>query len=335
MEPILDVRDLKAHFFTRRGVVKAVNGMSFRLHAGETLGIVGESGSGKSVSQMSLLRLLPSPPLKIVGGEAFFRGKDLLRASDAELRAIRGDRISVIFQEPMTSLNPYLRIGAQVVEPLLVHRKMTRAEAWHEAEAALDRVGIPATRNALDAYPHEFSGGMRQRVMIAMALTTRPEVLIADEPTTALDVTVQAQILALLKDIQRETGMAIVLITHDLGVVAGLADRVLVMYGGRVFEEGSAEQVFYASRHPYTMGLLRSTPRLDVDTEVLPSIAGVPPDLARVGEGCPFFERCPVRLPQCSLFPAAREFGSGHVGYCHWKGEGSPWEVPARFVSKG
>ncbi len=263
MEPILELKNLTASFHTRRGIVKAVNGISFSVAKGETLGIVGESGSGKSVTQLSYLRLLPSPPLRIEGGEALFRGENLLTMSDEKMRGVRGDKISMIFQEPMTSLNPYLKIGTQLIEPLTIHRNMSKKDAWKDAIGALERVGISGPEKAMESYPHEFSGGMRQRVMIAMALTTKPEVLIADEPTTALDVTVQAQILDLLRGIQRETGMAIVLITHDLGVVAGLADRILVMYAGRVMEQGNAEEIFYRTGHPYTQALLRSTPRID------------------------------------------------------------------------
>jgi oligopeptide transport system ATP-binding protein len=305
-------------------VVKAVNGVSFEVAPGETLGIVGESGSGKSVCQLSYLHLLPSPPLRIVGGEARFGGVDLLKADNRQLRAIRGNQISMIFQEPMTSLNPYMRIGNQLTEPLLVHQKISKREALKRATEALKQVGISDAESAMRSYPHEFSGGMRQRVMIAMALTTRPQLLIADEPTTALDVTVQAQILELLRQIQKENGMAIVLITHDLGVVAGLADRVIVMYAGRVMEQGVAEDIFYRTNHPYTHALLKSTPRLDVAQSTLPVIGGAPPDLARIGEGCPFYERCDFRKDIChKIFPERRAAPSaagpafGHDSYCH------------------
>lgn len=318
--PILEVKDLKAYFHTRRGVVKAVDGVSFSLSQGETLGIVGESGSGKSVTQLTLLGLLPKPPLRIMGGEALFHGRDLLTASPTVLRGIRGNKISMIFQEPMTSLNPYLKIGTQLIEPLLVHERMSKKAARMSAIEALEEVGFPDAASAMAAYPHEFSGGMRQRVMIAMALTTRPEILIADEPTTALDVTVQAQILELLKQIQVETKMAIILITHDLGVIAGIADRILVMYAGRVCEYGAAEDVFYRSRHPYTRALLKSTPRLDVHQEALMPIAGAPPDLARLGSGCPFFERCDFRMKVCSSdVPDVRCRTADHLYRCHQK----------------
>jgi oligopeptide transport system ATP-binding protein len=295
-----------------------VDGISFSLRKGETLGIVGESGSGKSVSQLSYLRLLPSPPLKIVGGEVLFHGRDLLKMSTSELREIRGSAITMIFQEPMTSLNPYLRVGTQLIEPLLIHRKMKKSAAKIKAIEALKRVGIAGAEGAMRAYPHEFSGGMRQRVMIAMALTTDPEVLIADEPTTALDVTVQSQILDLLKTIQADTGMSIVIITHDLGVVAGLADRVMVMYAGHVFEEGSADEIFYHSEHPYTLALLKSTPRIDIPQGMLPVIAGSPPDLSRLSNGCPFYDRCDYHMEECKTeFPKAKDSATNHRSYCY------------------
>ncbi|NBX92913.1 MAG: ABC transporter ATP-binding protein [Proteobacteria bacterium] len=318
MNPILSIKNLQAHFHTRRGVVKAVNGISYDLFPGETLAVVGESGSGKSVSQLSYLRLLASPPLKIPGGQVFYRDKDLLKLSDAELRKIRGDKITMIFQEPMTSLNPYLTVGAQLIEPLVIHRKKAKSEAWQAATAALERVGISNASNAMKAYPHEFSGGMRQRVMIAMALTTEPEVLIADEPTTALDVTVQAQILDLLKSIQKENKMALLLITHDLGVVANIAHKVVVMYAGRVFEKGSVDDIFYRSEHPYTQALLKSTPRVDRDDKILPAISGNTPDLIQIGSGCPFYERCSYRTDLCQAeFPQVRLGLKGHERYCH------------------
>jgi len=317
-KPILEVKDLRAHFFTRRGIVKAVNGVSFNLHQGETLGIVGESGSGKSVTQMTLLGLLPSPPLRILGGTATYKGSDLLRSDEKTLRNIRGNSISMIFQEPMTSLNPYLKIRTQLIEPLVEHRNLQKKEATKQAEQSLERVGIADPLKMMRSYPHEFSGGMRQRVMIAMALTTRPDTLIADEPTTALDVTVQAQILELIKDIQKETGMAVILITHDLGVIASAADRVLVMYAGRVFERGTVEDIFFRSQHPYTNALLQSTPRLDTKTGVLPTIPGAPPDMFTVGDACPFYDRCEYRMEMCQeTFPAAKHFESKHESYCH------------------
>ncbi len=320
-KPILEVKNYQAHFHTRRGIVKAVNNISFTLNEGETLGIVGESGSGKSVTQLSYLGLLPSPPLKIVGGEVLFKGRNLLAEDGAYLRKLRGNQITMIFQEPMTSLNPYMKIGHQLCEPLILHKRMNKHDAAKESIAALKRVGLPDPGAAMAAYPHEFSGGMRQRVMIAMALTTRPEVLIADEPTTALDVTVQAQILDLLKSIQQERGMAIILITHDLGIVAGLANRVVVMYAGAVMEEGTVDELFYGSHHPYTQALLKSTPRLDVNQESLPVIAGSPPDLAKLKPGCPFYQRCEHRIQLCSeIFPAAHQYADGQRSFCHLAG---------------
>ncbi len=320
--PILEVRNLRAHFHTRRGIVKAVDGVSFDIHEGETLAIVGESGSGKTVCQLSYLRLLPEPPLKIMGGEVLFdRQQNLLNCSPAQMRAVRGNKISMIFQEPMTSLNPYLTIGTQLTEPLRAHAKLSKKDAQREAMAALDRTGISDTQRALKYYPHEFSGGMRQRVMIAMALTTKPRLLIADEPTTALDVTVQAQILTLLKDIQKETGMAVLFITHDLGVVASVADRVVVMYAGKVMEKGNVDQIFYETQHPYTQALLQSTPRIDIPQGKLPAIAGSAPDLARLGAGCPFQGRCPHERAICeTAFPAVKTYLPGHDAYCHLEG---------------
>lgn len=316
--PLLEVKNYMAHFYTRKGIVKAVNGISYFIEPGETLGIVGESGSGKSVSQLSYLGLLPSPPLRIMGGEVLYKGQDILKMSPAGLRSLRGDKITMIFQEPMTSLNPYLKIGSQMIEPLVIHRGKSKKEAWKDGISALERVGIPGAEKAMNVYPHEFSGGMRQRVMIAMALTTRPEILIADEPTTALDVTVQAQILDLLKEIQKETKMAIILISHDLGVIAGIADKVVVMYAGRVFEEGNADQVFYRSQHPYTRALLKSTPRVDIVQEKLPVIGGGIPDLSQAMPGCPFFDRCEYKMDVCkTTFPSVRFVEKQHQTFCH------------------
>ncbi len=315
---ILEIKNLQAHFHTRKGIVKAVNGISYSLEPGQTLGIVGESGSGKSVSQLSYLRLLPSPPLRIPQGQVLYRGQDLLTLPEDKLRAIRGHKISMIFQEPMTSLNPYLTIGSQLIEPLMIHLGQSKKVAWKEACDALTRVGIGEADKAMKSYPHEFSGGMRQRVMIAMALTTRPEVLIADEPTTALDVTVQAQILELLKKLQKETGMAILLITHDLGVIAGMADKVVVMYAGRVFEEGPVETLFEKSAHPYTKALLKSTPRMDQLQEQIPVIGGTIPDLSQLSSGCPFYDRCSYKKDICQdTFPLERKLSSSHHTFCH------------------
>jgi oligopeptide transport system ATP-binding protein len=319
---VLDVRNLKAHFHTRRGIVRAVDEVSFSVREGETVGIVGESGSGKTVCQLSYLRLLPEPPLRIEGGEVLFNGQtDLLKQSPEQMRRIRGKEISMIFQEPMTSLNPYLTVGTQLTEPLRIHLGLDKTRALAEAAAALERVGIADAGAALKRYPHEFSGGMRQRVMIAMALTTKPKLLIADEPTTALDVTVQSQILDLLKDIQKETGMAILFITHDLGVVASIAHEVVVMYAGKIMERGTANDVFYSTQHPYTHALLQSTPRIDIAQGKLPAIGGTPPDLTRLSQGCPFTGRCKHQRDACERsFPPVKHFPPGHDAYCHLEG---------------
>jgi len=318
MAPLLKIIDYRAYFRTRRGVVRAVDHLSYEIHAGETLGIVGESGSGKSVSQLSYLGLLPKPPLEIVGGEVFFQGQDILKFNQNQLRQIRGSEIAMIFQDPMSSLNPYLKIGTQLIEPIQVHLGKTKKQAWSQGIGALERVGISDAEEAMNSYPHEFSGGMRQRVMIAMALTTKPKLLIADEPTTALDVTVQAQILDLLKDIQKETNMAIILITHDLGVVANISDRIVVMYAGKIFEQGTAESIFYQPAHPYTKALLKSTPRIDQAESRLSVIQGNPPDLSRLGSGCPFYDRCDYRISDCEIaFPNARKPEPNHQSFCH------------------
>ncbi|TVR53484.1 MAG: ABC transporter ATP-binding protein, partial [Puniceicoccaceae bacterium] len=290
-------------FHTRNGIVRAVDGVSFHLESGETLGIVGESGSGKSVTCYSLMGLIPQPPGRIESGRALFDSIDLLSAPAETVRRIRGKRISMIFQDPMTSLNPYLRISRQLMEPLVVHEGLDRRKALHRAIAALEEVGIQDAPKRVHAYPHEFSGGMRQRVMIAMALITRPEVLIADEPTTALDVTVQAQILDLIRRLQGELGMAVIFITHDLGVVAGLCDRVHVMYAGRIVESASTEKVFSQPRHPYNHALQRSIPALQPKGRDLFTIPGLPPDLSRPIRGCPFAPRCPEVVEACRETP--------------------------------
>jgi oligopeptide transport system ATP-binding protein len=297
--PLLDVKDLRTSFHTRSGVYRAVDGVSFSLERGETLGIVGESGSGKSVTCYSLMGLIPQPPGRIEGGQALFDGIDLLRCDAAQARAIRGKRIAMIFQDPMTSLNPYLRISEQLIEPLLIHEKLSRATALQRALRMLDAVGINDAARRIHFYPHEFSGGMRQRVMIAMALITQPELLIADEPTTALDVTVQAQILELIKRMQREFGMAVIFITHDLGVVSGLCDRVQVMYAGRLVETADTRALFTHPRHPYTRGLQRSIPALQHKGESLYTIRGLPPDVSRPLPGCAFVDRCEFATDAC------------------------------------
>ncbi|GAB4203340.1 MAG: ABC transporter ATP-binding protein [Roseiflexaceae bacterium] len=293
MAPILEVRNLETQFKTQDGVVKAVNNVSFHVNRGETLGIVGESGSGKSVTSLSVMRLVPNPPGKIVGGQIMFDGDNLLDLSEEEMRHIRGNRIAMIFQDPMTSLNPVLPIGRQITEALELHLKLNSREARSRAVELLGMVGIPAAARRLDDYPHQFSGGMRQRVMIAMALSCNPELLIADEPTTALDVTIQAQILELINRLKSELNTAVIMITHDLGVVAGMADRVMVMYAGRVVEEGPTERIFANPRMPYTIGLLRSIPRLDEEGgRRLTPIPGLPPDLIALPAICPFSPRC-------------------------------------------
>lgn len=297
---LLDVKDLRTYFHTRRGIVKGVDGVSFSIDRGQTLGIVGESGSGKSVTMMSLLGLLPSPPAKIESGSALFNGQDLLKLSPKEMQKIRGNKISMIFQDPMTSLNPYLKISRQLTEVLEAHKNVTKKEARRKAIEILEKVNIPDAAKRIDSYPHEFSGGMRQRVMIAMALISEPELLIADEPTTALDVTVQAQILELLKELQNDIGMAMIMITHDLGVVAGVSDDILVMYAGRPVEKGTAEEIFYHHDHPYTRGLLNSLPKLDGAREELYSIKGLPPDPGNLPPGCPFAPRCDFASSSCT-----------------------------------
>jgi len=301
-ESLLRVRNLTTRFRTEAGWVTAVDDVSFDLAAGETLAIVGESGSGKSVTALSMLRLIPRPPGEIVGGSVVFEGRDLCQVSDAEMQAIRGNRIAMIFQEPMTSLNPSLTLGVQVGEPLVLHRGASWAAAFARAGELLGRVRIPDATARLQAYPHQMSGGQRQRAMIAMALACQPRLIIADEPTTALDVTVQSQILALLKELTRETGAALILITHDLGVVARYADRVAVMYGGRMVETASARDLYKHPLHPYTRGLLASIPRLDAPTgqKLLP-IDGQPPDLARMPPGCAFQPRCHTAQPGCAV----------------------------------
>jgi oligopeptide transport system ATP-binding protein len=300
MGKLLDVKDLRTQFFTQDGVVHAVNGISYTLDEGETLGIVGESGCGKSVGVMSLIRLIPMPPGRVVGGEVWFDGRNLLTLDDDEIRQVRGNRIAMIFQDPMTSLNPVLTIGRQISEALELHLDMDKQQARQRAQELLELVGIPGAESRLDDYPHQFSGGMRQRVMIAMGLSCQPKLLIADEPTTALDVTIQAQIVDLVKKLRDEIGMAIIWITHDLGVVAGLADRMIVMYAGFIVEEASVKELYANPRHPYTLGLLGSLPRLDEDRpERLRSIDGLPPDLIDLPPGCPFYARCAWRIEHC------------------------------------
>jgi len=318
-DPLLQVRDLRTVFDTDGGRVVAVDGLSFDLGRGETLGIVGESGSGKSVTQLSILGLLPSPPARIESGTALFEGDDLLKMSARKMRRLRGNRVAMIFQDPMTSLNPFLRVEKQLTEVLATHTSLGPEDQRKRAIEMLDRVGIPDAAARIRRYPHEFSGGMRQRVMIAMALMCNPQLLIADEPTTALDVTIQAQILELMRELRETYGTSIILITHDLGVVAGMADRILVMYAGTVMESAPTKDLFARPNHPYTIGLLRSLPRLDAASkdDLIP-IPGQPPNLARKPPGCPFAPRCAFATDACrETLPPPREVAPGHTVRCH------------------
>jgi oligopeptide transport system ATP-binding protein len=315
--PLLTVNDLRTYFHTRNGVYRAVDGVSFNLERGETLGIVGESGSGKSVTCYSIMGLVPQPPGRIESGTATFDGVDLLHCTPKDARRIRGKRVAMIFQDPMTSLNPYLRISEQLIEPLLIHEKISKADALKRGLEALEAVGINDAAKRVHYYPHEFSGGMRQRVMIAMALITKPELLIADEPTTALDVTVQAQILELIKKMQRELGMAVIFITHDLGVVSGLCDRVQVMYAGRIVETADTRTLFHQPKHPYTRALQRSIPSLQAKGAELFTIPGLPPDLSKPIAGCAFTPRCEFAADRCRVTdPALAEWQPGHRQAC-------------------
>ncbi len=320
---LLVVEDLKMYFHTRDGVVKAVDGVSYTLNKGETIGVVGESGSGKSVTAMTMMRLIPMPPGKVEGGDVRFNGESLLTLSEDKMRAIRGNRIAMIFQDPMTSLNPVYRVGHQLAEPLMLHKKLSKSDAWNRATELLEMVGIPHPESRVKDYPHQFSGGMRQRVMIAMALACDPDILIADEPTTALDVTIQAQILELMQELQQRTGSAIIMITHDLGVVADMADRILVMYAGKAIEYGTVDEVFYKPSHPYTWGLIDSLPRHDMTEkgELCP-IKGQPPSLIQVPNGCSFHPRCPYAKERCRVeVPASRPIEGSHVAACHFAGD--------------
>jgi len=298
--PLLEVKNLHTHFFTEDGIVKAVDGISYDLHEGETLGLVGESGCGKTVSALSVIRLIPNPPGKVVEGEILFEGRNLLALSEDEICDVRGNRIAMIFQEPMTSLNPVLTIGRQIAEPMELHLDMSKDDALSKSVTLLEEVQIPEAQTRITAYPHLFSGGMRQRAMIAMGLGCNPTLIIADEPTTALDVTIQAQLLELLKGLTQEFGTALIIITHNLGVVARYADRVNVMYAGRIVEKGTAREIYGDPRHPYTIGLMASVPRLDQDMkEKLVPIEGQPPDLLAVPKGCAFHPRCTYAIERC------------------------------------
>jgi oligopeptide/dipeptide ABC transporter ATP-binding protein len=317
-EPLLSVRNLKTYFYTDEGVVKAVDGLSYDLYPGETLGIVGESGSGKSVHALSIMRLIPSPPGKIVDGQILFRGQDLLRLPEEQMRQIRGNRIAMIFQEPMTSLNPVLTVGEQIAEAVMLHQRLDRRAAWERAIEMLEKVKIPSARERVRDYPHQFSGGMRQRVMIAMALSCNPDILIADEPTTALDVTIQAQILDLMRELQKEFGMAIILITHNLGVVAEMCDDVVVMYAGKAVEHTDVYRTFKEPKHPYTWGLLQSIPKLSERTERLVPIEGQPPSLIDLPPGCAFAPRCPFVMEACTQAdPPDYAVAAEHTAKCY------------------
>ena len=329
---LLSVRHLRTYFDEDARVVRAVDDVSFDLERGETIGIVGESGSGKSVTNLSIMRLIPSPPGRIVGGEVIFDGRNLLALPDEEMRAVRGRRIGMIFQDPMTSLNPFMRISEQLMEVTRLHLGHAKAEAREHAIHMLETVGIPDPRRRAAGYPHEFSGGMRQRVMIAMALSCKPELLIADEPTTALDVTIQAQILELIRTLKEETGTSVIFVTHDLGVIAGTADRVIVMYAGHIFESAPTTALFARPGNPYTRGLLLSVPDpLSEERTPLYQIPGLPPDLAHLGPGCPFAPRCDRAEAIChERFPPLVELAPNHHSLCHFAQDVYTAAPPAR-----
>jgi oligopeptide/dipeptide ABC transporter ATP-binding protein len=315
--PLLVVEDLRTHFFTRRGVTKAVDGVSFALQAGETLALVGESGSGKSVTCLSLVRLVPEPAGRIVGGRVLLQGEDLLQKTPAEMRRVRGKQIAMVLQDPLTSLNPALTIGTQVSEVVRLHQGLRGRSLRQRVLESLSRLRIPAADTRLRHYQHQLSGGMRQRVSSAIAMSCAPRLLIADEPTTALDVTIQAQYLELLKEVQRSSGVAVILVTHDFGIVAANADRVAVMYAGKIVEMGSTHQVFDKPGHPYTRALLRCLPDVELRRERLVEIGGQPPDLAQLPPGCPFAPRCPERQPIChERYPPSVSVDNGHVAHC-------------------
>jgi oligopeptide transport system ATP-binding protein len=317
----LEVRDLRTYFDTDDGVVKSVNGVSFHLDRNETLGIVGESGSGKSVTSLSIMRLVKQPPGRFASGEILLEGDDLLKKSKREMRAVRGNRIAMIFQDPLTSLNPVLTIGRQMTEGIRLHLGVSKREARDQSIERLREVGLPRADERLDDYPHQFSGGQRQRIMIAMALSCDPEILIADEPTTALDVTIQAQILRLMQRLQERKGSGIIMITHDLGVVARIADRIMVMYAGRIAEYGTVEEIYYAPSHPYTWGLLKSVPSVSARNDRLIPIPGTPPSLINPPEGCPFRPRCRFSQDVCKTPPPYKEVSPGHFSLCHFAGQ--------------
>ena len=317
-EKILQVKNLQTWFWTDAGIVKAVDGVSFDLHKREMLAIVGESGSGKSVTNLAIMNLIPNPPGKIIGGEVWFGGKDVLKMDKQEIRQLRGNKISMIFQDPMTSLNPFLKVSTQMIETIRLHQGLSKKDARDRAIEMLKLVGIPAAEKRVDCYPHQFSGGMRQRVMIAMGLSCDPEVLIADEPTSALDVTIQAQILDLIGDLSARLGTAVILITHSLGLVAGMCDRVCVMYAGRIVEQGGVDELFANPAHPYTRGLIKSVPRMDKkNTGRLFSISGQPPNVIDLPPCCPFYPRCSEAMPQCKMeYPASYSLSPSHRTSC-------------------
>jgi len=317
-DTILQVKNLKTYFHVDEGIVKAVDGVSFDLKKGQTLGIVGESGSGKSVTNLSIMNMIPNPPGKIVGGEVLYRGKDLLKMPIGEIQKIRGNKISMIFQDPMTSLNSFLRISTQMIETIVLHQGLSKAVAKDKAIEMLTLAGIPAAAKRIDNYPHQFSGGMRQRVMIAMSLSCNPDILIADEPTSALDVTIQAQILDLMRDLTTRLGTAVILITHSLGVVAGTCDTICVMYAGRIVERGPVDEIFARPSHPYTQGLIKSVPRLDrITGERLSSIRGQPPNVIDLPDCCPFYPRCDRMMDICKKkYPAPTVLDNGCTTSC-------------------
>ena len=332
-EALLKVSGLQTYFYTEDGVVKAVDGVDFEVHQGQVLGIVGESGCGKSITSLSIMRLVAGPQGKTIGGQVLFKGQDLLKLSEPEMRAIRGNRVALISQDPMTSLNPVLTIGDQIMEAIILHQKLDKSAARKKAIEALEAVGIPEAGNRLEDYPHQFSGGMRQRVMIAMALSCEPELLIADEPTTALDVTIQAQILDLMRKIRTDRNASIVLITHDLGVVAEMCDFVAVMYAGKVVEYTDIKTLFANPKHPYTKGLLHSIPRMGHKKSRLEPIVGQPPSLAHLPPGCSFAPRCPEYVGKCGQMPLLESISAQHMVRC-WVATGQVNETHQEAVAK-
>lgn len=330
-EKILEVKNLQSWFWTDAGIVKAVDGVSFELHKREMLAIVGESGSGKSVTNLAIMNLIPNPPGKIVGGEVWYNGQDILKMNKKEIRQLRGNKISMIFQDPMTSLNPFLKISTQMIETIRLHQGLSKKDARDRAIEMLKLVGIPAAEKRVDCYPHQFSGGMRQRVMIAMGLSCDPEVLIADEPTSALDVTIQAQIIDLIGDLSARLGTAVIMITHSLGLVAGMCDSVCVMYAGRVVEQGGVDELFANPAHPYTRGLIKSVPRMDKkNAGRLFSITGQPPNVIDLPPCCPFYPRCSEAMPQCKTqYPASHVFSPTHRASCWLYQSGTAAAAPA------